>query len=187
MKLISFLIPLIISIAGVIIPINALNSKSTLSRTFFTDEQKLKVKYYNTFMFSTIIAFAVAYSAIALRVYTKVDYQIETIDITSSLAIAFWIFVTLLLITSPVIRWIDNFLIKTQIKYKVLLSEEIGEVYILRMHDKDTCICSKDPNAESSRDCNFFLVSTQELLGKKLSEEKLPKPSRSFASKLFDL
>lgn len=186
MKLVSFLIPLIITLAGTIIPINALNSKSTLSRTFFTDEQKLKVKYYNTFMFSLIIAFAVAYSAIMLRVNTKVDYQIEMIDITFSLEIATWTFVTLLLITSPVMKWIDNFFIKTHIKYKVIPSEEIGEVYILRMHDKDTCICSKDPNTESFEEGKYVLISTQDILGKNLVEEILSKPSRSFLSKLFD-
>ena len=112
MKLVSILIPLIISIVSVIIPINALNTKSRIGRTFFTDEQKLKVKYYNTFLLSIIIAFSVAYSMIALKVYGQENYQIEINDLTSAFVWGVGVFVTLLFITSPIMRWIDNFFIK---------------------------------------------------------------------------
>lgn len=60
-------------------------------------------------------------------------------------------------------------------------------VYILRMYDKDTCVCSKDYNAEFSQQAEYILVSMEQLKGQNLIEERVPKPKRSFWSKFFDL
>jgi hypothetical protein len=62
--------------------------------------------------------------------------------------------------------------IKSHIKYKVSISEKKGDsVYIIRMHDKDTCVCSKNPNAEFTSNKQYILISMQEIMGKQLLEE----------------
>ncbi|WP_423800752.1 hypothetical protein [Neobacillus sp. SAB-20_R2A] len=187
MNFISIIIPLLITVAGVIIPLNALNSKTNLGRTFFTDEQRIKVHYFNTALFSIIMAVAVSYFILVFQVLTIPGFQIETKEITSALGLGVTFFLIFLMITSPIFRWIDNFIIKYHIKYKVTPSEEDGSVYILRMHDKDTCICSKNPNAEYSDQGEYMLISMEEILGKKLLEEKIQKPTRSVFAKLFDI
>jgi hypothetical protein len=170
--MLSYIIPLLITVGGVLIPINVLNSKTILGRTFFTDEQRIKVRYYNNVAFSLIISFAIAYFSLAL---------------TSALVLGITSFIISLMLISPLIRWIDNFFIKNHIKYKVVLNEESGPVYILRMHDQDTCICSKNPNAELSEQGEYILIKMEDLMGKNLVEEKVTKPSRSAWSKFFDL
>lgn len=185
MKMISYIIPLVITLAGLWIPINALNNKTNLGRTFFTDEQRIKVRFYNYVSFSLIMSFAIAYFAFVIKVNSRGDFG--TSEITSAIVLGVSYFIIFILITPPLIKWVDNFFIKTHIKYKVVLPNEIGAVYIIRMHDKDTCICSKDPNAEASQNSEYTLISMQEILGKSLLEEKIAKPPRTFYSKFFDL
>jgi hypothetical protein len=187
MKMLSYIIPLLITVSGVLIPINVLNSKTILGRTFFTDEQRIKVRYYNNIAFSLIISFAIAYFSLALKVNTGGNSEIEKQELTSALVLGITSFIISLMLISPLIRWIDNFFIKNHIKYKVVLNEESGPVYILRMHDQDTCICSKNPNAELSEQGEYILIKMEDLMGKKLVEEKITKPPRSAWSKFFDL
>ncbi|MBY0097316.1 hypothetical protein [Mesobacillus maritimus] len=187
MKALTVIIPLFITLAGVFIPINALNLKSKLGRTFFIDEQKIKVRYFNTFLFSFIMAVLVAYFYLFFILNRFNNIQIESTEIGAALGLGTVVFFIFLLITSPLFTWINNFFIKDQILYKVVPSIEIGPVYILRMHDKDTCICSENPNAEFSQHAEYVLVSMEEILGKTLIEVYIPKPPRSFLSRLFDL
>jgi hypothetical protein len=193
MQLISSLVPLVIAIVGVLIPINALNLKSNLGRTFFTDEQRIKVKFFNTFLFSLIMALGTSYFSLAIRLNSKQDFEITASVITSLLFLAGIVFLVLLLITSPLINWVNNFFIKNHFKYKVSIPDDnIGEVYILRMHDNDTCICSKDPNAEFPKYNSelqpdpYILIPMELVLKKNLILEQIPKPNRSVWSKLFD-
>ncbi|MGG4409249.1 hypothetical protein ABER75_10965 [Niallia taxi] len=187
MKFLSYIIPLALTVFGALIPINALNSKTIFGKTFLTDEQKIKVKYFNTILLAFIIATAVAYFTFAIKVNATNEFQVTSKDISSSLVWGIAIFIIFLMITSPVVKWIDNFFIKDHIKYKVTQIEQIGDVYIIRMHDKDTCICSKDPNAEFLQDSEYILIAMQEIYEKRILEGKIPKPPKSFWSKLLDL
>jgi hypothetical protein len=186
MEMLSYIIPLLITVGGVLIPINALNSKNNLGRTFFTDEQRLKLRYFNNVSFSLIMSFAIAYYSLVLKVHTEGNFQIETQELTSALVLGITSFIILLMLIPTLIRRIENFFFKNHIKYKVVLTEEDGPVYILRMHDQDTCICSKNPNADFSEPGEYILISKQDLMGKILTEEKIPKPPRSAWSKLID-
>jgi hypothetical protein len=186
MNFLSYVIPLIITISGALIPVNALNSKSNLGKTFFTDEQKIKVRYFNTVILSFIMAFAFSYFYLVINSNTSGHLQIGTSEITSAIVWGIWVFLIFLMVTSPLLKWIDNFFIKNHLKYKVILSEDKA-FYIIRMHDKDTCICSKNPNAEFVYQGEYMLISMQEILGKRLVEEKVPKPPRSTWSKIFNL
>lgn len=186
MQLISY-IPLVLTVIGTIIPLNALNSKNNLGRTFFTDEQRVKVRFFNIVILSIIIGFGITYFFLAIKINARENFQIKTTEMTSALGWGITFFLISLLLTSPLIKWIDNFIIKTHFKYKVVPSEEIGEVYIIRMYDKDTCICSKNPNAEFSQHNDYILIAMQEIMGKNLLQEKVTKPSRTVLSKFFDL
>jgi hypothetical protein len=187
LQFISYLIPLVTTIFGLLIPINALNLKTNLGRTFLTDEQRIKVRYFNTIVFSLIMAFGIEYFLMVLKINIKHLNQIGSTEIASALVWGTFLFLIFLIITSPLFKWIDNFFIKTHIKFKLIPTDEIGQIYILRMHDKDTCICSKDPNAEYSSNDTYILIPMEKIMGKHLIQEKITKPQRSVWSKLFDL
>lgn len=187
MKFISLIIPLLITIVGTLIPLNALNSKSNLGRTFFTDEQRIKVRYYNTVLLATIIGFGFIYIYLAFNAKIKTENLFETSDIAFSLVWGATIFIFILVMTSPAVNWINNFLIKHHYKYKVKLPEKNIYVYIIRMHDKDTCICSINPNIEYNNKGTYTLIPMQEIMGNTLRQVKIQKPKRTNWSKFLDL
>lgn len=186
MQLLKFAIPIFTSIFGLLIPVHALNSKTILGKTFFTDEQRIKVKYYNNFLFSLIMAFAIEYFYLLIKINMRDNHQIGSQDLQSALVWGTLLFIFFLMMTPTLLTWINNFCIKRHIKYKIVL-EGIGPVFIIRMHDKDTCICSKDANAIFSQEGTFILVPMEEIMKNELIPKKITKPNRSFWCKLFDL
>ncbi|ALC92075.1 hypothetical protein AM500_21480 [Bacillus sp. FJAT-18017] len=187
MNFFTLFIPLLITILGTLIPINALNEKSSLGRTFFTDEQRLKVRYFNTVLLATIISFGFIYFYLAIKVNERNEFRLETSEIAFSSIWGIILFLILILITSPIMNWINNFKIKYHFKYKVSLPEEDLQIYIIRMHDKDTCVCSKNPNIEYNNKGVYILIPMQNIMGKNLKQIRIKKPKRTFWSKFFNL
>ncbi|RBP85973.1 hypothetical protein DFO70_1365 [Cytobacillus firmus] len=186
MQYINYGIATFSTIFAIIISLNALSIKSGVARIFFTDEQKLKVKYFNMLVFSTIISFGVFFFSLAMIVRTSSNQELTNSAMVTALFNTIGIFILLLFSLSIIIKWVENFAIKHHIKFKTTLNNK--EIYILKMLDKETCICSSNPNTlYDDSDDEYLLVPIQDIMGKHLIKEMILKPHRSNWSKFFDL
>jgi hypothetical protein len=182
-------IPTLISIITVIIGLSvsgkALLSKSELEQVFLTHEQKIKLYYYKLFGLSGLIALLVG-DIYILWSLTIDDKTLETSNWSFAFALSFVIFISCMISLGTLVRVIRNFFIKHHLKYKVNVTN-IGEVYILRMMNKEVCICSKDPNADFMRnDVETILVKLDDLIQKPFMKEKLEVPKTTFWQRILD-
>lgn len=169
---------------GIILGGNVLNSKSDLEQTFLLQEQKIKMYYYNLFYLSGILAFiGVAFYTICREIIER-HYKLEILDWKNAISLGALIFICCLFSLGSIIRLIQNFLISHHFKYKVNLVD-IGEVYILKMMNQETCICSKDPNAYFRSDNQeFILINLDNIKQQPLTRWEIKKPKQSFLKKL---
>lgn len=111
--------------------------------------------------------------------YEAIDWSLVIIIAISTFMVSFVLFI---FYAKP----IGNFLIKEKAMYKVYL-EELGELYIIKMLDHETCIYSYDAHINlNNLGSQIYLVKMGDLIKLPLSKEIVTIPSRSFYKKLFD-
>lgn len=185
-------VPVIILILASVINLVVLSSKTEVGRAFFTDEQKAKVYYFNLVIFSFIIS--IMFLSLFIS-YQDLNHNGEATTnpeiLTQGISISLLIFIILLFILGRVAKWFQNYRIKYHYKYKVDIPD-IGTVYIIRMLNKDVCICSEDPNFEyreskdKRRKKNTFLIPFDEILKQPLIKEKITKVKQTNFEKFFE-
>ncbi len=81
---------------------------------------------------------------------------------------------------------ITNLLIKNKIMLKVSI-ENLGEVYIIKMFDPATCICSKDAHVDLNDSSHpIYLVRMEDLIKLPITKEIVVIPPKKFYQKLFN-
>ncbi|MED1471783.1 hypothetical protein [Bacillus salipaludis] len=174
-------------VIGLIISGRALISKTELEKLFFTNEQKIKMYYYKLVGLSGLISILVG----DLYILWNITFGTKTGEKANwgfAIALTFVIFICCLISLGNLERVVQNFFIKSHIKFKVNL-ENIGDVYVLRMLKEDICICSKDPNADYNKndlESGYILVKLDDLINKSFIKEKHEKSNMSIWEKLLD-
>lgn len=181
----SAIIALIISLSAGIIPAISLVSKTKFESTFMTTEQVLKRRFLITLSAALYLSFLLSFLYALVSYFIK-DFKYASIDwpITIIIAISTFMFsfVFFIFYAKP----ISNFLIKEKAIYKVYL-EGLGELYIIKMLNHETCICSYDAHINlDDLDTQIYLVKMEDLIKLPLSKEIVTLPTRNFYKKLFD-
>ncbi|RLJ89916.1 hypothetical protein [Planococcus citreus] len=193
MQLFVGFVPVIILVLASIINLIVLNSKNEVGRAFLTDEQKTKVYYFNLVMFSFVISIAFFSFFIS---YQDTKLNGEAISkpeiLAQGISLALFIFIIFLFMSGRVAKWFQNYRVKYHYKYKVDIPN-IGTVYIIRMLNKEVCICSEDPNFEfrgskdkRKRKKKTFLIPFSEILRQPLIKEKITKVKQTNFEKFFE-
>jgi hypothetical protein len=172
-------------VIGLFVSGKAMLSKSELEQVFLTHEQKIKMYYYKLFGLSSLIAIFGGYLYLLWNLTINKNTT-ETVNWGFVIGLSFVVFICCLISLGTVIQIFQNIIIKHHYKYKVSL-DNIGDVYILRMMDKDICICSKDPNADFlTNNVESILIKLDDLIQKPLIKEKLEIPKMSFWQKIME-
>ncbi|KAB2329431.1 hypothetical protein [Bacillus mesophilum] len=176
-QIFSIIVPVIFTISGALMGVNTLNAKTSIGRSLMTDEQRIKVKYYNYIQISILLA--------TTATFIMASHTLPN-DISTFIGV-FLINLALFLLAVPVIiMWIVNFCFKSHYKYK-FHHDDLGDLYIIRMLDQETCICSTDANLMYTEDPNeYYLIPLEKVKDKKLIQEKITKPNRKFWQNLMD-
>ncbi|KSU47662.1 hypothetical protein AS033_15520 [Exiguobacterium indicum] len=183
MKL-SAIIALIISLPAVIISGMSLLSKTNFESIFLTHDQILKKCYLKMGELAFSITYLATFIYVLWIVFVfKLNY--ESIDKTKIILIAMSIFFIAWILLILYSNFLANLLVKNKTMYKVFL-EGLGEVYILKMLNHETCICSKDAHANlNNLKHQIYLVRIEDLIKLPLTQEIVSLPSQSFYQKLF--
>lgn len=174
---------------GLIFSLTVLNAKPIISQAFFTDEQKLKVYLFNLVMFSFILSLMGAAIFLALKdLETNGQTGLNTQVFGEGLGIAIITFIISIFIVDRLSSLVQNFRIKHHHKFRVNIPS-VGTVYIIGMLDKETCICSKDPNLsfkgiESTKES--YLIPKADIMMHPLVITKHIKPEKRFLNKLIE-
>lgn len=178
------LISIITVLIGLFISGKALLSKTGLEQVFFTHEQKIKTYLLKLIGVSLLTAFLVG----DLYVLWNLTFRnnIETTNWNYAFGLSIIVFIFSIIFYRSIDKIIKTFFKKHHFKFKVNL-EKIGEVYIVRMMNKEICICSKDPNAEILKNEDFILVKLEDLIQTPFIKEKIATPKISIWEKIFDL
>lgn len=182
---ISAIIALILSLSAGIIPGISLVSKTNFESTFMTTEQLLKKRFLIILSVALYLAFLIAFFYLLVSYYIKgLSFESLNWPFTVIIAISTFMFTSIFLIFS--VKPISNFITKEKAMYKVCI-EDLGELYIIKMLDPETCICSYDAHTNlNDLSLKIFLVKIEDLIKLPLEKEIVPVPSRSFYKKLFD-
>lgn len=182
---VSAIIALIISLPAVIISGMSLLSKTNFESIFLTHDQLLKKRYLSM----GELAFSITYLATLIYVLWivfvfKLNY--ESIDKTKIILIAMSIFFISWILLILCSNFLTNLLVKNKTMYKVSI-EGLGDVYILKMLNHETCICSKDAHANlNNLNHQIHLIRIEDLIKLPITKEVVTLPSRSFYQKLFN-
>jgi len=182
---VSAIISFVISLPILIISGISLLSKTDFESAFLTNDQVLKKRYLGMgeiafFLTYVIILFYTLWMIFVL----KVKYElINKVDI-AFIAISTFIIIFILLIISS--KKLSNFFVKNKTVFKVSI-ENLGEVYIIKMFDHTTCICSKNAfvNLNDSNQ-QLYLVRIEDMMKLPITKEIVSIPTRSIYQKLFD-
>ncbi|WP_214770844.1 hypothetical protein [Exiguobacterium sp. s133] len=181
----SAIIALIISLPAVIISGISLLSKTNFESIFLTHDQLLKKRYLSMGEAAFYIAYLATIIYILWMIFvTKLNY--ESIDKTNTIVIALILFFTFWVLLILYSKLLTNLLVNNKTMYKVSI-EGLGDVYILKMLNHETCICSKDAHANLD-DLNhqIHLVRIEDLIKLPITKEVVTLPSQSFYQKLFN-
>lgn len=163
----------------------AMASKSFFEQTFLTEEQKIKLRNLNLLFLSILLGSFASYIGFVWQFSVKGQSFNQIHWEPLGVWWVFW-FLCSLVFLYPLLRLIDSFFIKFHYKYKIEL-ETIGPVYIVKMLNPETCICSKDPNVKFSEENEeFYLVKMEALTQQKLLKEKIQKPKRSVWKRIIE-
>lgn len=178
---ISAIIAFIFSLPPLIVYGMSLISKSHFESVFLTDDQLLKKRFLSIGEFAFGLAYLLTFFYILWKLFIS-----ETIDMTSTVLIFLGIFLITWILSILYRRMITDLLIKNKTMLKVSI-ENLGEVYIIKMFDSTTCICSKDAQVDlnESNDPIYF-VRIEDLIKSPITKEKIALPTRSIYQKLFN-
>lgn len=179
------LIALIISIGGLIFAGHVLLSKSSFEQVFMTPEQISKQRIYavlgGTLYFTFLVpALYIGWTNI---INTK---EIDLINWDTVKIIAVNTFIISLVFLGGIIKVIRNFVAKTDIKYKVV-TKDLGELFLIKMLDKDICICSKSAQIDLNNTTEeIYLIKIDDFTKLPLIREEVAIQNRSIYQKIFE-
>lgn len=178
---VSVLITLMFSLIPLIVSGWSLLSKNHFESVFLTDDQILKKRFFSL----GGSAFSLTYILTLVYILWK-KFVSETINMPDTIFISISIFMIILIFTISFRKLTTNFLIKNKTMLKVSI-ESLGEVYIIKMFDPTTCICSQDAHVDLN-DSNHpkYFVRIEDLIKLPITKEIVALPSRSIRQKLFD-
>ncbi|WP_223638888.1 hypothetical protein [Planococcus sp. 4-30] len=178
-------IALLISICGIGFAGFSLLSKTAFEEVFMTTEQKIKQRLFA--LLAAVLYFTVLFPFLYVA-WGIVVNNVELASINWELATS--IAVNTLVISAFILgigmKKVSNFITKEKTMYKVNIAD-LGEVYLIKMLDRETCICS--PEADLDLDDlseETFLVKMDDLMKLPILKEIVPVPTRSIYQKLFN-
>ncbi|MCT4791052.1 MULTISPECIES: hypothetical protein [Exiguobacterium] len=178
---VSAIIAFVFSLPPLIVYGMSLVSKSHFESVFLTDDQLLKKRFLSI----GELAFYLTYLLIFLYILWKLFIS-ENINMTSTILMSVGIFFIAWLLSMLYRRMITNILIKNKTMLKVSI-ENLGEVYIIKMFDSTTCICSKDPHVDLNKSNDpIYFVRIEDLIKLPITKEVVVLPPRSIYHKLFN-
>lgn len=179
------IIALLISLPAVIISGISLLSKTNFESVFLTHDQLIKKRYLSMGELAFYITYLVTFVYILWMVFvTKLNY--ESIDKTKTIVIAMSVFFSARILLILYSKFLTNLLVKNKTMYKVSI-EGLGDVYILKMLNPETCICSKDAHANlNNLKHQIHLVRIDDLIKLPITKEIVSLPSTGFYTKLFN-
>lgn len=185
--IISGTLAILTVIFGALISLNVLHEKSDVGQVFFTDEQRVKVYYYRLFILSLLLFIETFVIFIIIAIVRGNSHAVtDSTTLGTALVAATGLFLLSLLSLGRIIKWYQNFCVKRHYKFKVTLPV-IGEVYIIRMFNKDICICSKDPNADFKENTKkTYLIPIESIMNQPIIKISFPKPNQSSFQKIFN-
>lgn len=178
---ITTVIALITLIMSTMIPALALLSKSRVEKVFLTGEQAIKYYFYS------LLTLSFCFSVLITDVYFMWIFLIEKTHYPWSVWASIFIisFFFIMLLAHNLLKSLNKFAIRYHHKYKFKI-DSIGFVYIIKMLNDSTLLCSKEPNAEFIKGFDSYLIiKVDELNKKQLIKEKIFKPERTFWQKLI--
>lgn len=174
----------IVSLLTLLLPSMALLSKTSFEINFMTTEQILKKRLFDTLGIILYISFLFPFMYIMWSIYVK-NLDFRAIDWVFTLSISIITFLISSVFFTFYTKPIQNILIKNRRMYKVDL-DDLGELYIIKMLDHETCICSPDPNIDlDNSNSQIYLVKMENLMKIPILKETVSLPSISIYKKLF--
>lgn len=181
---ISALLTAIVSLSAILLSSMALLSKTSFEIYFMTTEQILKKRLFDTLGIVLYLSFLSPFIYIVWNIYVK-KLEFGAINWRFTLSIS----ITTFLISSVLILFyakpVRNIMIKDRIMYKVNL-DDLGELYIIKMLDQETCICSPNSNIDlNDSNSQIYLIKMDNLMKIPILKEIVPLPPTSIYKKLF--
>ncbi|WP_214749260.1 hypothetical protein [Exiguobacterium sp. E.VS.2] len=178
---VSAIIVFIFSLLPLFVSGMSLLSNTNFERRFLTDDQLLKKRYLSM----GELAFYLTY--ILTFIYTLwVIFVSESLNMTNTILIFIGVFFITWILLMLYREIITNLLIKNKIMLKVSI-ENLGEVYIIKMFDPATCICSKDAHVDLNDSSHpIYLVRMEDLIKLPITKEIVVIPPKKFYQKLFN-
>lgn len=174
----------IVTIGTASISAYSLFSKTGLEKIFMTEEQKViqKLFAYLLLIAYTTFLFPFLYVMWSIGVENKNIISINWNRVTTITILTFFISAFIVLVC---IEKIKNFVIKEKNMYKVEI-ENIGELYLIKMLNKEICICTDDPHTDlESTLGKTILIKVEDLVKLPIIKEKFTLPPRSVYQKLL--
>ncbi len=159
--------------------------KTDFEQVFMTTEQKLKQKLimYVLLIGYTTFLFPFLYIMGSISINNSDQFSI---DWNKTISIAITTFFISSFIVLVCIKKIKNFVVKEKTMYKVDV-ESIGEVYLIKMFDKEICICALDAHTDlENLSDKIFLIKMDDLMKLPILKEKIALPPRSNYQKFLN-
>ncbi|MDQ0427695.1 NhaP-type Na+/H+ and K+/H+ antiporter [Planomicrobium stackebrandtii] len=146
----------------------------------------MKVYYYRLSMLSFII-FIEAFCIIML--FSGIENEVIDFNyVVAVFILSLLIALVSFLLVGKIIKVVQNFRIKSHYKFQIVLPEvDSDNLYIIRMYNKDICICSKDPNSEINEESEkTYLIPLEDIMKKELTKTTWPLPEMNLLQKIFN-
>lgn len=179
------IITLLITLVGVGFAGFSLLSKTAFEGIFMTPEQKMKRRLFA--LLAAVFYFTILAPFLYILWGTVVNHlELAAINWELATGIAVNTMVISAFILGIVVKRVGNFITKEKTMYKVDIPG-LGEMYLIKMLDRETCIFSPDAhlNLEDPSEAPF-LVKMDDLMKLPILKESVPAPTRSVYQKLFD-
>ncbi|MGN7854365.1 hypothetical protein [Exiguobacterium sp. 22311] len=179
------IIALVISIGGIGFAGFSLLSKTAFEEVFMTTEQKIKQRLFG--LLAAVLYFTVLFPFLYVAWGIVVnDLELAWINWELATGIA----VNTLVISAAILgigmKKVGNFITKEKTMYKVNI-EGLGELYLVKMLDRETCIFSSDAHLDlDDLSEETFLVKMDDLMKLPILKEVVPVSTRSIYQKLFN-
>lgn len=177
-------ITLLITIVGIGFAGFSLLSKTAFEEIFMTTEQKIKQRLFA--LLAAVLYFTVLVPFLYVAWGTGVnDLEFAAVNWERTTGIAVYSMIISAFIFGIGVKRVGNFITKEKIIYKVDIPD-LGEVYLIKMLDREICICSKDAHLNLNDPSEeTFLVKMDDLMKLPLLKESIPVPTRNVYQKLF--
>lgn len=177
-------ITLLITLVGIGFGGLSLLSKTAFEGVFLTTEQKIKQRLFA--LLAAIFYFTICVPFLYVVWGTSVNnLEFAAVNWERTTALAVYSMIISAFIFGIGIKRVSNFITKEKTMYKVNIPG-LGEMYLIKMLDRETCIFSTDAhlNLEDPSE-ETFLVKMDDLMKLPILKESVPVPTRSVYQKLF--